>query len=357
MADPRRTSKGNLRHPLCDILFLMVSAAICGMDNWQSVVLFGHHRLDWLRKFFPYRYGIPSPDTLERFFSALQPTEFSRFFMEWASGCFRPLEGEVISIDGKRIRGSGGKVGQEDAIHMVSAFATANRLSLGQLDVFEKSNEITAIPVLLDLIDTKGCMVSIDAMGCQRDIASKIRSKKSDYLLAVKDNQGELLEQVEKLFSIRTPCDSIRSVDAGHGRVEIRECDVIRKLDFLDTEEPWPDLKTLVRIRSQRYFKKTGETQQQTRYYISSAVHSAETLSANVRSHWGIENNLHWELDVNFGEDAAKRKNRNAVRNFNAILKICLRMVERHSEKLSKKGKMISASLNDNFREQILGYF
>ena len=133
--------------------------------------------------------------------------------------------------------------------------------------------------------------------------------------------------------------------------------DVIGKLDFMDLDQPWPDLKTIVRIRSQRYFKKNGETQQQTRYYISSAGYTAESFNGLVRSHWGIENNLHWELDVNFGEDAARRKDRNAVKNFNAILKICLRMVERHSEKLSKKGKMISASLNDSFREQILGFF
>jgi len=171
----------------------MVSAVVSGMNTWPAIVVFGENKLEWLRQFFPYTHGIPSEDTLERFFAALDPDIFSRFFMEWASASFEPLADEVISIDGKRIRGSGGKQGQQDAIHMVSAFATANRLSLGQLAVSEKSNEITAIPQLLELIDTRGCIVSIDAMGCQHDIADKIRSNGSDYLLSVKDNQEELL--------------------------------------------------------------------------------------------------------------------------------------------------------------------
>lgn len=357
MQDPRRTHKGNFRHPLCDILFLMVSAVIGGMDTWPAVVIFGKNRLEWLRKFFPYTHGIPSEDTLERFFAALDPAVFSQFFMEWASASFEPLQDEVIGIDGKRIRGSGGKQGQQDAIHMVSAFATSNRLSPGQLSVFEKSNEITAIPELMELVDTKGCLVSIDAMGCQHYIASKIRSGGSDYLLAVKENQPELQRQVEKTFNICTPDSHHVQNDVGHGRVETRRCEVITKLDFLDLDQPWTDLHSIVRIRSERYIKKTEETQYRTRHYISSADLSTEKFNNAVRSHWGIENNLHWELDVLFKEDAEPRKNRNAVRNLNALTKICLRMVEKHTKKISKKGKMISAALNDEFREQIIGYF
>ncbi len=342
---------------MIEILFLTVSGVISSSDSWPDIVLFGQYRLDWLRKFFPYRYGIPSHDTLERVFGALDPAVFGKWFMQWASACFCPLADEVVSIDGKRICGSGGKQGQGDAVHMVSAYASINRLTLGQLSVFDKSNEITAIPELLELLDTKGCLVSIDAMGCQRKIAGKILDKGSDYLLAVKENQGELLEQTEKMFSIRIPCESHQDVDVGHGRVETRECSIIRELDFMDMDEPWPELNTLVRIRSERYFKKSGETQRQTRYYISSRKQSALQFNGYVRNHWAIENNLHWQLDVNFGEDAAQRRNVNIVKNFNIILKVCLRMIEKQEGKLSKKRKRMAAILDDEFREQVLGFF
>ena len=307
MDDPRRTSKGNLRHPLADILFLVISAVVSGCNDWESIIVFGESQLGWLRKYFPYKYGIPSEDTLYRVFSALDTKVFSEKFIIWTQELCKLTDGEVVAIDGKTMRGSYDRLHKQSAFHVVSAYAEQNRLSLGQVLTQEKSNEITAIPELLDLLALKGTTVSIDAMGCQKAIAERILSKKADYLLAVKDNQKTLFDEIKNLFIITEPASTHTQNGVEHGRVETRKCTVITDLTFLDERKQWPGIKSVVKIESQRYIKSSAKNQTETRYYITSHTDkNAEQINNMVRGHWAIENRLHWMLDVNFGEDASR---------------------------------------------------
>lgn len=355
MKEPRRVSKGNFKHPLMEIFFLVVSAVVSGSDDWHSVVLFGKYKLDWLKKFFPYVNGIPSHDTIERLFSALCPQSFGTCFIDWASGQFQTIADEVIAIDGKRMRGSGTKL--HPAIHMVSAFASKQRLTLGQLAVEEKSNEITAIPALLDLIDLKNGTVTIDAMGCQTAIAEKIISKDADYILAVKDNQMELNQQVRKMFEMNKGTEISETFDFGHGRIETRNAEVITDLTFLDTKEKWAGLKSIIKIYTHRIHKLSGKEETETRYYISSSNMAVSKFNSAIRGHWAIENNLHWCLDVVFKEDSSKRRKGNSAVNFNLVAKIALKLIENTDVVLTKPKKRESACLNDDFRELVLGLF
>jgi predicted transposase YbfD/YdcC len=238
MKDPRRTSKGHHLYPLEEILFLCISAVISGMDDWTSINMFGHLKLPWLRQYLPYERGIPSHD--------------------------------VIAIDGKTICGSDDKGSGKSALHVVSAYAAGNRLCLGQEAVAEKSNEITAIPALLKLLTVKDCIITIDAMGCQKTIAGTIIEKEADYILMVKDNQQELKEQVEKVFRLNPKTEADVTLDFGHGRIEQRTCQAIDNLTFLDDKEDWPGLKSIAKVISERTDKRSGKKSTETRYYISS---------------------------------------------------------------------------------------
>lgn len=356
LEDPRRTSKGNLRHSLTDMIFLVIAAVVSGADSWQSIEVFGKSQLGWLRKYVPLSDGIPSHDTLGRFFGALDHQAFSECFMGWASEISSLTQGEVVALDGKRLRGSYDNFSNKKAIHMVSAFAAENGLCLGQVCCNEKSNEITAIPELLDLMAIEGCTVTIDAMGCQTHIAEKIRSKGADYVLAVKDNQEELHEQVKKMFSISRPGSTHVSTDTGHGRVETRKCSVINDLTFFDSDKQWKGLTTLIKIETQRYSKLEKTTQYETRYYISSLKEEPARINNKIRSHWGIENKLHWMLDVNFGEDASRRRKGYSAENFNIIAKVALSLIIKTPVKkqMSKRNKRYAAALDNRFREKVL---
>ncbi len=356
MQDPRRTTKGNFRHQLSDIIFLVISAVISGADDWENINLFGKSQIHWLKKFQPFKNGIPSADTLSRVFEALDYTNFSKAFMQWVDFVRNPdIVGEVIAIDGKSICGSADRTNEKSAIHMISAYATQNGLCLGQIASQSKRNEIKAIPQLLDMLDLKGNTVTIDAMGCQTAIVDKIREKKADYILAVKANQGELHQQVEKIISITQPESLHRWVDSDHGRVETRVCSVYNNLRFMDEKERWKDLKSILKIETQRYIKASGKTQTETRLYISNLKDCAETFNNKIRSHWGIENNLHWCLDMIFNEDNSRKRIGNSAKNFNIILKTALSLIVREStEKISKKSKRLMAALSPEFREKIL---
>ena len=319
MKDPRRISKGNLKYSLNEIIFLVISAVVSGVNEWETIEIFGQQQIDWLRKFFPYKKGIPSHDTLSRFFSALDSQYFSKYFLEWTNSVCQVANGEVVAIDGKRMRGSYDTASGKTAIHIVSAFAAGNNLCLGQVKTQDKSNEITAIPELLELLSIKGATVTIDAMGCQKAIAEKILEKNANYLLAVKDNQQELLAQIEKLFTIQKIENMNKHVDCGHGRVETRICSVIDDFKFFDDHQDWLGLKSVVKIETERYTKITGKTEHQTRYYISSLPADATNLNKAVRSHWVIENKLHWILDVQFKEDSSRKRMGNSAANFNII--------------------------------------
>lgn len=355
LPDPRRTSKGHLVYPLEEILFLTISACVSGSNCWTGIQSFGEEKLDWLRKFFPYNAGIPSHDTISDLFILLSPTAFGTCFMDWINTIHQLTAGQVVAIDGKTVRGALSNGGKKSALHIVSAYASMQRICLGQVAVDEKSNEITAIPRILDLLTLEGCIVTTDAMGCQKDIAAKIISKQADYILMVKDNQPGLKEQIVKVFDRKEGLKSTENVDFGHGRIETRKCDVTSCLKFLDGKEDWKGLRSIVRISSERHNKKTGKSSTEERFYITSLQDDPELLNTSIRDHWAIENNLHWNLDVIFREDRQLKRVGNSAQNFNIISKIALAMIDAEkSTKDSKPNKRIRAACSDRFRELVL---
>lgn len=355
MTDPRRINKGNHRYPLDEIFFLVISAVISGCEGWETINEFGVSKINWLKDYFPYNKGIPSHDVLSRVFAKLDTKSFNQCFIDWINSISKLTDGEIVAIDGKTIRKSNNKNTSRSAFHMVSAYASENKVCLGQEVVDEKHNEITAIPKLLDLIAIKGCIVTIDAMGCQTKIAEKIIEKKADYLLAAKGNQKELKSQIIKIFDQNKPTSIDTSVDAGHGRVETRICEVIDNLKFFDEKERWIKLKSIVKITSERYNKSTKQTSSETRYYITSLEADAAKINNAVRKHWSVENNLHWTLDVIFKEDESLKKKDASPVNFNIVRKIALAMIEKEdSIKKSKNVKRLKAALDDKYRAKII---
>ena len=355
MNDPRRTTKGNYYYPLEEILFLVISAVISGANGWTSIELFGKSKLEWLRQFFPYEHEIPSHDILGGLFARLNSKEFTKCFTSWVNSVADLTSEEVVAIDGKTIRNSNDDTSSKSAIHLVSAYASDNRICLGQEAVREKSNEITAIPKLLKILAIKGCIVTIDAMGCQKKIAKEIIDAKADYILMVKDNQKNLRIQIEDSFKTKESCSNNTTNDFGHGRIETRTCDVIDDLSLLKNRSDWKNIKSIVRITSVRIDKKTQKESIEQRYYITSLEADAAKLNKAIRSHWGVENNLHWNLDVIFKEDASLKKKGDSPINFNIITKIALALIEREqSTKMSKNSKRLKAALDDKYRTKIL---
>jgi predicted transposase YbfD/YdcC len=299
--------------------------------------------------------GIPSHDTFNRVFAALDPDEMERGFAPWVSSIAKLTAGEVVAIDGKTLCGTR-EGGKKALVHMVSAWASANNLVLAQRKVDEKSNEITAIPKLLDALELAGTVVTVDAMGCQREIASRIIEKKADYVLAVKDNQGLLAEQVRDSFLLLN-CDAVsEEIDCGHGRVERRRCSVIADLSMIDKAAEWASLQGLVRIESERYHKATGKTEREIRYYITSLRPDAARLNSVVRQHWGIENKLHWVLDVGFGEDLDRKRAGHAAQNFSVLNRIALNLLKQDTTfKRGIKAKRLKAAWNHPYLLKLLG--
>lgn len=309
--DPR--SGENSRHDFLEILFITVCAVICGCENWSEIEDYAVAKEEWLREFLELKNGIPSHDTFRRVFCILDFNEFQKFFIKWTSEIRKKLniKDDQICIDGKVLRRCF-KSKASKALYMVSAWSSGALLSLGQMATEEKSKEITAIPELLKILEMKGCLISLDAMGCQRDIADQIIKKEADYLLAVKENQKGLLEATEELFrrSQTSSKTKLRSDDYElveknkHGRDEVRKCRVIyleKRAEFFPHKN-WTDVSAIVRIQSERLIRSTGELCTESRYYISSATKTAHEFNNNVRNHWGIENKLHWSLDVSLKE-------------------------------------------------------
>jgi predicted transposase YbfD/YdcC len=356
LKDPRRTTKGNFHHLLSDILLLTVSAMLCGINDWPSVIIFGESQLDWLRKYGNFSKGIPSQDTLERVFAALSPKSFNECFVNWMESVRKNIPDEVIAIDGKSMRGSKDTKANKNMPHIVSAWATTNGICLGQLKVYEKSNEITAIPNLVDAVATKGCTITIDAMGCQKEIAKKIIENEADYILAVKGNQGNLELAIQDTIRFEKP-DSINIMeDCGHGRIESRTCKAYSNLSYIKKTTEWIGLSTLFIIESNVFEKSTKKETTEQRCYISSLPANAYDLNTKTRSHWAIENSLHWVLDVTFGEDASRKRKNNEAENFNIILKMVMSLLLEDTNKISKKGKRFKAALDPKYREMLLGF-
>jgi predicted transposase YbfD/YdcC len=355
LKDPRRVTKGNFIYPLNEIFFLVISAVISGTEDWKGIELFGKSKIDWLKRFLPYENGTPSHDVLGKLFARIDVGNFQAVFIKWINSISKVTCGEIIPIDGKTIKGSGDSGKPNSAIHVVSAYAAKQNLCLGQTVVDKKHNEIVAIPEILELIAVKGCIVTIDAMGCQKKIAKKIIEKEADYVLMVKDNQQELKEQVEKLFELQTDKEPDETIDSGHGRIETRKCEMIDDLKFLDGKEQWHGLNSVVKITSTRFEKKSKNETKEIRYYISSLDKDSERLNSIIRSHWSIENNLHWRLDFTFKEDKQSKKKDNSASNFNIISKIAMTLIDKEKTKNQSLGKKrLLAAWNDEYREKIL---
>jgi len=337
-----------------DIVFISIASVICGADTWDEMEEFGNSKIDWLKSILQLPNGIPSHDTFNRFFASLNPEAFEKCFLEWTHHLVKRTSGSIVSIDGKTIRGSKGK-GNKSAIHMVSAWVDENQITLGQLKVQDKSNEITAIPMLLDALLISGSIVTIDAMGCQVEIAKKILSKDADYLLAVKGNQSDLLEDIQDSFRMLEPLDVSKDIDYGHGRIETRTCSLIKDLSLIDKYHRWPQLNFIVRLQAERYHKATQQTEYETRYYITSNKSDAGFIGRCIRSHWGIENRLHWVLDVAFLEDKNRKRAGNAAHNASVLNRIALNLLKKEKKsRRSVKGKRLKAGWDNEYLLSVL---
>ena len=346
--DPR--SDINKLHRLDDILLIGIIAVICAADTWKDMETYAKAKEDFLRSFLDLPNGIPSDDTFNRVFSRLDPEQFEQCFIDWVLSLVELTDGEVIPIDGKTLRGAKAN-GKKSPIHMVSAWASNNNMVLGQVKVSEKSNEITAIPKLLELIAIKGCVVTIDAMGCQENIAKAIVKQEANYILAVKENQKQLYQNIEDEFKFNKAIQTHIHQDLGHGRIETRKCSVINPFEFIENQDKWSNLKGIVKIESLREFKNSDKPNQTaTRYYITSLEVNAEELQKMIRLHWGIENKLHWCLDVAFSEDASRKRTGNAAQNFSVLSKIALNLLRQDKQtRQGLKGKRLKAAYDNNY--------
>lgn len=360
LPDPR--VRGRTDYPLIEIIFLCISAIISGFDGWEAIEDFGHGKLDWLKKFLPYENGIPRHDTIARVMSCLSPKALQSCFVSWVQSIAKITAGEIVAIDGKQARRSYDKKNRKAAIHMVSAWACQNGVVLGQQKTDEKSNEITAIPQLLDILELKGCIVTIDAMGCQRDIAKKIRECEADYVLALKGNQSDLQEMVSDFFSAAIAKNfaavehsRAEENDYGHGRIESRICYSVPLPDYLkDFRKDWVDLKSLACIISSRDIDNV--VTEETRYYVSSLEANASKISDAIRCHWRVENSLHWVMDVTFKEDDSRIRRGVAAENMSVMRHLALNLIKKESElKFSVPRKRRKAGLYDEYREKVLG--
>jgi predicted transposase YbfD/YdcC len=355
LQDPRQ--QGKVSYPLDEVLLLCLLAVLAGAECFTEIALFGVKKLALLRRFRPFKDGTPAHDHLGDILAALDAGQFQRCFVAWVA-TLTGVPAEVIAIDGKTVRRSGCKGGKA-AVHMVSAFAARQRLVLGQIKVAEKSNEIIAIPRLLDMLAIEGAVVTIDAMGCQRDIARKLRDKKADYVLALKGNQTSLSEDVDLFITeqkakgfVDTTISKDTTIDGDHGRIETRTTTVIHDVEWLRQRHDWPGLKAVVMVESTR--ETSGKLERETRLYITSLVLLAHLLGPIIRSHWAIENSLHWVMDMVFRDDECRVRTANAPANFTTIKHMASNLLRKAAGKDSMRGRRKAAGWDDDFLASLL---
>lgn len=356
--DPR--IERNKDHKLLDIIAIAVCAAVCGADSWTDIEGFGKAKEDWLRTFLGLKNGIPSHDTFGRVFAMLDPVVFQACFQEWVMALRQKVTG-VVAIDGKTARGSHDHAKGKKAIHLVNAWATETGVALGHVKVDDKSNEITAIPELLKLIQIKGCIVTIDAMGCHKEISQAILNKGADYILAVKENQKNLREDVEQEFAEAQRHQFkymnhtyYETVEKNHGRIETRQYWYTHDVQGLGTLQDWPQLNGMVLCRSTRIVK--DKTSTEDRYFITSITHDdVQKIAESIRAHWGVENSLHWVLDIAFGEDQARIRTKNADENMATIRKMVINVIKADkSRKGGVRAKRLQAGWDVSYLADII---
>jgi len=356
LPDPRQL--GKVIYPLDEVLLLCLLAVLAGAESFVDIALFGERKLDLLRRFRPFRDGTPSHDQLGDIFATLDAAKFQKCFVSWVAS-LTGATADVIAIDGKTVRRSFQKKAAKAPIHMVSAFAARQRLVLAQVRVAEKSNEIVAIPALLDMLAIEGAIVSIDAMGCQRDIAAKIVDRKADYVLALKGNQGSLREDVE-LFAAEQKANDFKdtkvsrhqTVDGEHGRIETRTYTAFHDIAWLQERHDWPGLKGIVMVESTREI--ADKIEHETRFYITSLVWLAHQLGPVIRSHWAIENSLHWVMDMIFRDDECRIRTQHAPANFTTLKHIAHNLIRKASGKPSFRAKRKIAAWDDDFLASLI---
>jgi predicted transposase YbfD/YdcC len=355
LPDPRQLSK--VVYPLDEILLLSLLAVLAGAETFTAIAQFGEDKLDLLRRFRPFANGAPDHDRLGEVFAALDAEQFQKCFVRWVAA-LTGASADVIAIDGKTSRRAHHKKGGVNPIHMVSAFGARQRLVLGQVKVSQKSNEIIAIPKLLDMLAIEGAIVTIDAMGCQREIARQIIDKRADYVLALKGNQGSLREDVELFASEQkarrfkdTAISQNKTVEGDHGRVETRRTTVFHDIDWLQERHNWPGLKSVVMVESERRID--AEVECETRFYITSSTDKANKLGDIVRSHWSVES-MHWLMDCLFRDDECRVRTEHAPANFATIKHIAHNLLRRHPAKLSMTSKRLKAGWNENFLSSLI---
>jgi predicted transposase YbfD/YdcC len=364
--DPRRQCK-NLWHPLADVLVMGFCGVLCGCEDFVEIEEFGLAKEDFFRRFLELPHGIPSHDTFRRVFQAVCPQALQRCLIDWLQGLRQaaaPASGGdgVVAIDGKTLRRTFDRARGLGALHLVSAWATANGITLGQVAVDIKSNEITAIPQLIELLDLKDCVVTIDAAGCQKEIAAQIVAKEADYVLALKENQPTLYEQVTghfgQLFDAEGPAGKMRhhqQVETGHGRTETRDTYVAPVPEALVSTGAWVGLASLVMVMRHCVDHATGQVSDEVRYFISSLPAKVKRLARAVRQHWGIENGLHWVLDVAFNEDRLRLRERNAIQNLALLNRLAVSLLRQDKTiKAGVKCKRKTAGWNDDYLLHLL---
>jgi predicted transposase YbfD/YdcC len=352
LPDPRRETRNKL-HKLHDILMMVLCAVLSGVEDWVGMEAFAEEKETWLRGFLDLPNGIPSHDTLSDVLGRIDPVAFRAAFTAWATAALPGLAGEQVCVDGKTVRGS--RDGENPAVHLVSAFAGQARWVLAQQAIAEKSNEITAIPDLLTLLDLHGAVVSIDAMGCQKAIAQTIIDGGADYVLALKDNHPTLCEEVQFWLDTEVACGRLpvqETVEKDHGRVEIRRYALSDHIDWLDAKPDWAGLQAVGRVESTRVIGDQVSTE--CRYFLCSFP-DRDRFATAVRGHWGIENQQHWVLDVQFGEDACRTRNDHSAANLALIRRVALNMLRHNGlPRDSIRRRKLRAALNDDYRLRLL---
>ena len=354
--DPRMNRRR--RHRLLDIIVMAICAVIADCDTWEDIGVFVRKRRAWFERFLDLPHGVPSADTFARVFSRLDPQAFGAGFQSWMQALSAALGLTHIAIDGKTLRRSGNRRAGLGPLHVVSAWATQQQLSLGQVAVDTKSNEITAIPRLLELLDLQGALITIDAIGCQKEIAAQIIAQKGDYVLTVKENQAHLLDDIQETLSQAlegalpaTVVDEYTTQARGHGREETRSTVVVHWVEAIRDRARWPKLTSVGMCRRDRTVN--GETSTEVHYFIGSRRLSARRYGQVTRQHWSIENNLHWQLEVTFAEDGSRIQDRNAAQNFTWLRRMALSLLKRHPNQASLRSKRKQAALDADFLQEI----